>query len=336
MSSTFHGYAASGPKDRLEPFEFNPGPLNPEYVEVEVESCGICHSDLSMLDNEWGRTTYPFVPGHEVAGKIVAAGDQVKGLKVGQSVGVGWYSRSCMHCGQCLGGDHNLCPDNEETIVGRHGGFADRVRCHWLWATPLPEGVDAATAGPLFCGGITVFNPIIQAGVKSTDRVGVVGIGGLGHMAVQFLAKWGCDVTAFTSSDSKRDEAIRLGARQTASSSNKSEMAKLASSLDFILVTANVPMDWSAYLATLRPRGRLHFVGAVLAPLNVGVFDLLVSQKTIGASPLGSPETTRRMLDFCARHKIAPQSEFFPMSQVNEALDRLRAGKARYRIILQR
>ena len=220
-------------------------------------------------------------------------------------------------------------------MVGRYGGFADRVRCHWLWASPIPTAVETAQAGPLFCGGITVFNPVVQCNVQPTQRVGVIGIGGLGHMALQFLNKWGCEVMAFTSSDAKRQDALKFGAHDTVSSRDSAQMQKLAGSLDFILVTANVTLDWAAILNTLAPKGRLHVVGAVPEPIPVPAFTLLAGQKTISGSPLGSPATTAKMLAFCARHGIAPTIEKFPMSRVNEALDHLRAGKARYRIVLE-
>jgi len=335
MSTKFKAYAATAKGQPLKPFEFDPGPLGDEQVEIKVSHCGICHSDLSMLDNDWGMSKYPFVPGHEVVGTIVAAGDQVKRVKVGDRVGLGWYSGSCLSCPQCLAGDHNLCATGEQTIVGRHGGFADRVRTHWLWATPLPPALDPVKAGPLFCGGITVFNPIVQCGVQPTDRVGVIGIGGLGHLALQFLSKWGCEVVAFTSSDSKRDEAMKLGAHSTVSSRDSAQMQKLAGSLDFILVTANVTLDWPVIIGALKPKGRLHFVGAVLEPVPVAAFSLIGGQKSISGSPLGSPATTADMINFCARHGIAPIIEKFPMSKVNEALEHLRAGKARYRIVLE-
>jgi len=194
MSTEFKAYAATAKGQPLKSFEFDPGPLRDEQVEIKVSHCGICHSDLSMLDNEWGMSAYPFVPGHEVVGTIVAVGDAVKRVKVGDRVGLGCYSASCMSCPQCLASDHNLCATVEQTIVGRHGGFADRVRTHWLWATPLPAALDPVKAGQPFCGGITVFNPIVQSGLQPTDRVSVIGIGGLGHLALQFLtsevAKW--------------------------------------------------------------------------------------------------------------------------------------------------
>jgi len=335
MSTQIKAYAATAKGEPLKPFEFDPGALRAEQVEIKVSHCGICHSDLSMIDNDWGASTFPFVPGHEVAGTVVAVGDQVKRVKVGDRVGLGWYSGSCMACPQCLAGDHNLCTTAEATMIGRHGGFADRVRCHWVWATPLPEKVETEKAGPLFCGGITVFNPIVQCGVQPTQRVGVIGIGGLGHMALQFLNKWGCEVTAFTSSDSKRQEALKLGAHDTVNSRDSAQMKKLAGSLDFILVTANVPLDWEVILGALAPKGRMHMVGAVLEPIPVPAFTLISAQKTISGTPLGSPATTSKMLDFCARHDIAPTIEKFPMSKVNEALEHLRAGKARYRIVLE-
>jgi uncharacterized zinc-type alcohol dehydrogenase-like protein len=331
----FKAYAASAKGQPLAPFEFDPGPLGPEQVEIRVSHCGICHSDLSMVDNEWGMTTYPLVPGHEVVGTIAAAGPHVKRVKVGDQVGLGWFSASCLSCPQCLAGDHNLCPTAEQTMVNRFGGFADRVRCHWLWATPLPPAIDMVRAGPLFCGGITVFNPIIQCGVQPTQRVGVVGIGGLGHLALQFLNKWGCEVVAFTSTDAKRQEALKMGAHDTVNSRDAAQLQKLAGSLDFLLVTANANLDWPVMLNALAPKGRLHVVGAVPDPIPVAAFALLAGQKTLSGSPLGSPATIARMLAFCGRHGIAPTIEKFPMTRVNEALAHLRAGKARYRIVLE-
>jgi len=332
--NVIRAYAAANQGAPLEPIQFDPGKLTDDHVELRVETCGICHSDLSMLDNEWGMTAYPLVPGHEVVGVVERVGPRVTTIAEGQRVGLGWFSGSCMTCRTCMSGDHNMCPSAEQTIVGRHGGFADRVRCHWSWAIPIPDGVDPADAGPLFCGGITVFNPIHQFGVNPTHRVGVVGIGGLGHMALRFLAAWGCHVTAFTSNPDKADQARALGAHAIADSRDPDAMQKLAGSMDFILNTTNVPLDWEAYLACLGPRGRLHHVGAVLEPMGFGSFPLIMGMKSVSGSPLGSPETTRKMLDFCARHSIAPVTEHFPMSKVNDALEHLRHGKPRFRIVL--
>ena len=331
---TIKAYAAHEPKGRLEPFTYDPGDLGPDQVEIAVTHCGICHSDLSMLNNDWGMSEYPLVPGHEAIGTIAAKGENVGHLDLGQTVGLGWFSSSCMTCHQCMGGDHNLCASNESTIVGRHGGFTDKVRCNAEWAIPLPDGVDAKKAGPLFCGGITVFNPIVQFGVQPTHRVGVVGIGGLGHLALQFLNAWGCEVIAFTSTGSKMDEAKSLGAHRCVNSRSADDIAAENGSLDFILVTANVTLPWDAYVQALGPKGKLHFVGAVPDPVPAEIFPLLLGQKSISASPLGSPATISTMLEFCARHNIEAQCEFFPMSQCNEAMAHLEAGKARYRIVL--
>jgi uncharacterized zinc-type alcohol dehydrogenase-like protein len=335
MSNPIKAYAALSKGQPLQPFEYDAGPLKPEQIEIKVSHCGICHSDLSMLDNDWGSSTYPLVAGHEVVGTVTATGPAVKRVKVGDRVGLGWFSGSCMSCPQCLAGDHNLCATVESTIIGRHGGFADRVRCNWEWATPLPAAIESVSAGPLFCGGITVFNPLVQFGVRPTDRVGVVGIGGLGHLAVQFLNKWGCEVVAFTSTEAKHAEALRLGAHRAVSSKDADGLKQLAGSLDFILVTANVTLPWDLYLSALAPKGRLHFVGAVLEPVPVAAFSLIFGQKSMSGSPVGSPATTARMIAFCARHAIAPIIEKFPLSRVNDALDRLRSGRARYRVVLE-
>jgi alcohol/geraniol dehydrogenase (NADP+) len=335
MERKIKAYAAREPGGKLEPFEFNAGKLRPEQVEIKVSHCGICHSDLSMRDNEWQMTVYPFVPGHEAVGEIVAVGEQVKNLKIGDRVGLGWISESDMTCPQCLSGNQNLCQNAEQTIVGRPGAFADRVRCHWSWAVRLPDALDASKAGPLFCGGITVFNPIAQFNVKATDKVGVIGIGGLGHLALQFLNKWGCEVTAFTSSASKADEARLMGAHVVVNSKSDIELETVAGKFDFIISTVNVELNWLAFLKTLAPNGRLHFVGVVPGPVSLITFPLIAGQKSVSGSPVGGPAAMTTMLEFCARHDIAPVTESFKMSEANEAFKYLEAGKARYRIVLE-
>jgi uncharacterized zinc-type alcohol dehydrogenase-like protein len=326
-------WAAKGPNQKLEPYEYEAGPLGADDVEIAVEHCGICHSDISMVNNEWGFTAYPVIPGHEVIGRVVALGSNAKGLKVGQRVGVGWVAGSCMHCGPCLSGEGNLCAENVPTIM-RHGGFADRVRAQWTWAVPIPDELNAADAGPLLCGGVTVFTPFKVFDIKPTDRVGVVGIGGLGHMALMFAKAWGCEVTAFTSTDSKANEARNFGAHRVVNTRNGDDLKKIAGSLDMLLVTVNVPLDWPAMMATLRPNGRLHVVGAVLEPIPVVAFDLIMGQKSVSGSPNGAPTTIAQMLEFAARHKISPQTEHYPMHAVNDAFEHLMAGKARYRLVL--
>jgi alcohol/geraniol dehydrogenase (NADP+) len=327
-------WAAAGPGAPLRPFRYDPGRLGPDDLEIAVEHCGICHSDLSVIDNDWGRSTYPLVPGHEVVGRVVEVGEHVPGARIGQRVGIGWNAGSCMHCRSCISGSQHLCASAQATIVGHHGGFAERIRSHWIWALPLPESLDAAATGPLLCGGITVFSPLINFDVRPTHRVGVVGIGGLGHLALKFLGAWGCDVTAFTSSEAKREEALTLGAHRVVSSRDPAAIAEMARSLDFLLVTVNVTLDWRALLATLAPRGRLHVVGAVLEPIPVPAFSLIAGQKSISGSPTGSPADMLTMLDFAARHGITAQVERFPMSRVNEALEHLKAGRAHYRVVL--
>ncbi len=319
----------------LEPFEFELPPIGAEEVEIAVEYCGICHSDLSMWHDDWGMSEFPFVPGHEVIGRIVEIGSAAKNLKVGDRVGLGWISGSCMACKECLSGHQNICTESEGTIVKRFGGFAERVRAHWAWAISLPESLDAAKFGPMFCGGITVFQPIVMGQVKPTDKVAVIGIGGLGHMALQFLKSWGCEVTAFTSSDSKIEEAKRLGAHFTLNSRDPEAIKGAAGRFDFILSTVNVALDWEAILGALAPRGRLHLVGAALEPMPVAAFDLIGAEKSIAGSPTGPPQTTAAMLDFCARHDIAPIVEEFSMRDANAAMGHLEDGKARYRVVLK-
>lgn len=330
----FKAYAASEPGGKLEPFEYDPGPIGPQDVEIAVEYCGICYSDLSMLQNEWGMTQYPFVPGHEIIGTIAGIGEQVHHVQPGQRVGLGWHAGYCMHCHSCMSGDHNLCAEAQGTIVGRHGGFADRVRAHVASVVVLPNDLHAQSAAPLFCGGITVFNPLLQFNIKPTARIGVIGIGGLGHLALQFLNAWGCHVTAFTGNASKKAEILKLGAHQVLSSTDSASLETAAGQFDLILSTVQVALDWNAYIAMLRPKGRLHFVGAALEPLDIGIFPLILGRRSISGSPVGSPGTIRTMLDFAVRHQIEPVVEYFRFDRVNEAIAHLASGKARYRIVL--
>jgi uncharacterized zinc-type alcohol dehydrogenase-like protein len=229
-----------------------------------------------------------------------------------------------------------MCATAEQTIVGRHGGFADLVRARSASVFKLPDGIDPGDAGPLLCGGITVFNPLSEFGTSPTASVGVIGIGGLGHMALKFARAWGCRVTAFTSSDSKRQEALDMGAHDTINSRDPEAIKAAAGRFDLLLSTVNVHLDWSAYLVSLKPRGRLHLLGVLVEPVELQHMPMLFGQLSVSASPVGSPLTIRRMLDFADRHQVAPVTEHFPMDRVNDAMAHLRSGKARYRIVLDR
>lgn len=329
-----NAYAAKEPGAILTPYSYELGSIGTHDVDIRVEYSGLCHSDVSMINNEWDITTYPIVPGHEIIGEVVAIGSSVKNVKIGQKVGMGWVSSSCSVCEECMDGHHESCSKSESTIVGRHGGFADYVRGHHSWTIPLPEGIDRSKAGPLFCAGSTVFNAIVSAGVKPTDKVGVIGIGGLGHLALKFLKHWGCEVVAFSSNPTKKDEIIAMGATKVINSKEPKELAAIAGNLDFILNTTNVTLDWNAYLSALAPRGKFHTVGIFLEPMKIQALSLIPQGKSVTGSPVGGPALTRKMLEFCVRHNIYPTVEEFPMEKVNDAIKHLAEGKARYRIVL--
>lgn len=330
-----NAYAAMEAGGKLEPFSYDPGELPSDHVEVEISACGLCHSDMSMINNDWGFSQFPIVAGHEAVGTIIKVGAAVKHLSEGQTVGIGWNAKSCMHCSPCLKGSQQRCSTGVPTIMSR-GGFADRIYVQDIWAVPLPDGMEAKSAGPLFCGGITVFAPMVDYGLKPTDRIAVVGIGGLGHLAVQFARAWGCEVTAFTTSMDKEDELRKLGAHHVANSRDAEAMKALSGKFDFILSTVNVNLDWPTYLSTLRSDGQLITVGAVDKPMGIPAFSLISGGKSVGGSDTGSPDMVARMLEFCTRHDIKPMVEYFPMEKVNEALEHLESGKARYRVVLTR
>ena len=334
--STIQAWAALTPGSKLQPFTYEMEPLSTEEVEIEVLHCGVCHTDISFINDQSGMIPFPLVPGHEITGRIVALGDlaATKGLSIGQTVGVGWNKESCGHCGPCLDGEQHLCENIKATIWGNHGGFASRIKAHWIWVVPIPEEIDPKDEGPLFCAGITVFSPFLSLDIKPTAKVGVFGIGGLGHLAIQFAHAWGADVVAFSSSAFKSDSIQSLGADQIISSRDTSEWEKLKGKFDLIIITVSATLDWDKVIQMLSPKGRLHFVGIVSEAIPFHVIALLTSQTAISASPTGSRGVINKMLRFAARHHINVKAEHFPMSKVNEAIAYAESGKASYRVVL--
>ena len=326
--------AAHAAKEPLRPYHYEPGDLGAGDVELDITHCGICHSDLHLINNDWGLSVYPMVPGHEIIGHVTALGPSAKSLKIGQRVGVGWQARSCLECEYCLRGEENLCAKDQATCIGRPGGYANRIRVHSHFAFPIPEVIESESAGPLLCGGITVFTPLRIFDVDSLMRVGVIGIGGLGHLALQFARAFGCEVTAFSTTPAKEAEAKKFGAHHFAASADSAAMAKLGSSFDFLLSTVTADLDWNAYLGLLRPKGRLCIVGALEKPLTIPALPLIGGQKSVCGSNIGGSKTILEMLEFAGRHGIRPQVELRPMAEANAALARLAANQARYRLVL--
>jgi uncharacterized zinc-type alcohol dehydrogenase-like protein len=332
--ATIQGLAAHAAGAELLPFRYDPGALKAQEVEIKITHCGVCHSDLHLISNDWGISQYPFIPGHEIVGKVSAVGSGVTTLAVGQRVGVGWQSNSCGLCEWCTQGLENLCAQTEATCVHRHGGYADSVRVNARFAIPLPDAIGSEQAAPLLCGGITVYNPLRSHGINPSSRVGIVGIGGLGHMALQFARVFGAEVTAFSTSAAKEDEARRLGAHNFVNTQDAKAIREVGSSFDFILTTINADQDWMTYIQALRPTGTLCFVGVPPSPISVHAFPLIAGIRTITGSPIGSPHMLREMVDVAARHGVKAQTEEFPMAKANEAIDKVKKNKVRYRAVL--
>jgi alcohol/geraniol dehydrogenase (NADP+) len=328
------GLAAHAAGAELLPFKYDPGELGPHDVEIRISHCGVCHSDLHLISNDWGLSQYPFIPGHEIVGKVTAVGVEVKTLAAGQRVGVGWQSNSCGTCEWCSRGMENLCPTAEATCVRRHGGYAQSVRVNARFAIPIPDALGSEGAAPLLCGGITVYNPMRSHGVNPSSRVGVVGIGGLGHIALQFARVFGAEVTAFSTSEAKEKEAKALGAHHFVNTRESKMMREVAGTFDFILTTINADQDWMSYIQALRPTGTLCFVGMPPSPVSFNALPLISGIRTITGSPIGSPHMLREMIDVAARHGVKAQTEGFPMAKVNEAVEKVKKNKVRYRAVL--
>lgn len=326
-------YAARKPGSEFESFFYGPGELGVNEVEVDVVSCGICHSDMSMWKNDWGKSKYPFVGGHEITGYVSRIGSNVKNLKIGDKVGIGWHNEYCNTCVNCLSGNHNLCRERQGTIVGRFGGFAEKVRAMDISTIKLPDEIDIYDAGPLLCAGITVFNPLVQFKIQPTAHVAILGVGGLGHLAIQFAKAWGCEVTAMTSK-SKFDDAKRLGAHHCIDSRDLSEIMGARGRFDLIISTVNVQMEWNELISTLKPQGRLHFLGVLEKPINFDLLPMILDQISFSGSPVGAPSTLSIMMEFASRHRIKPMIEKFEMKDINMAFRHLESGKARHRIVL--
>jgi uncharacterized zinc-type alcohol dehydrogenase-like protein len=332
--SEFHGLAAHAAGAQLLSYKYDPGDISPYDVAVKISHCGVCYSDVHLIDNDWGMSKYPFIPGHEIIGTVVEVGSAVRNRKVGERVGIGWQSDSCGICEWCRRGEEHLCPKSQPTCIGRNGGYADNIRVNSRFAVPIPKALESENAAPLLCGGITVYAPLRNHLARPSSRVGVIGIGGLGHMALQFANAFGCEVTAFSTSKDKEAEARELGAHNFVNTRTTGALKKIASSFDLILSTVSADQDFQSFIGTLRPKGTLVILGASPSPIPIQGFSLISGQKAIAGSPTGSPTDLEEMLDVAARHNVKAITESFAMKDANEAVARVKKNQVRYRAVL--
>ncbi|WP_263379267.1 NAD(P)-dependent alcohol dehydrogenase [Granulicella paludicola] len=329
------GWAAHAAGAELSNFKYKVDELGANEVEVKISHCGVCHSDVHLINNDWQISKYPFIPGHEIVGKVTAIGSGVKDRKVGERVGIGWQSDSCGICEWCRKGEEQLCPKAQPTCVGRNGGYAAAIRVNSRFAIPVPESLDSENVAPLLCGGITVYSPLRNWLARPSSRVGVVGIGGLGHMGIQFARAFGSEVTAFSTSADKADEAKGLGAHHFVNTRDTGAVKKLAGSFDLILSTVSADQDFQSFVGALRPKGTLVVLGASPSPMQISAFSLLSGQKAVAGSPTGSPTDLHEMLDVAARHGIKAITESFAMKDCNLAVEKVKKNQVRYRAVLK-
>jgi uncharacterized zinc-type alcohol dehydrogenase-like protein len=330
-----HGFAAMAKGRQLEPFTYDPPELKEHEVRVSVTHCGICFSDIHAIDDFYGITSFPFVPGHEVVGHVSEVGSAVAGLRVGDRVGMGWQGRSCMKCEWCLKGEEQLCKDVEKNGVwAPHGGFASSVTADARFVYPLPESMPSEVGAVLLCAGVTVYSPLRTFKAGPSDKVCVVGVGGLGHLAIQFAHALGCEVTVISSSPGKKEQALGFGADDFVVAGDNERIKQLYYNFDLVLYTGHTEIDWTRVLWTVKTNGRLVMMGFPPANVSVDLMELVVHQQSVTGSFLGSRATMKEVLSFAQAHKIAPMVEQMPMAQANEAIQKVKENKARYRIVL--
>ena len=311
-------------------------------VQIEILFCGICHSDLHSVRNEWSEfmpTVYPIVPGHEIVGRVAKVGSAVTKYEPGDLAAVGCLVDSDRTCPSCLAGLEQFCPNQTLTFNSpdkhlggvTYGGYSDSIVVDERFVLSIPPSLDLAGAAPLLCAGITTYSPMRHRGVTEGNKVGVVGLGGLGHMGVKFAHAFGAHVVVFTTSPHKKEDALRLGADEVVVSRDANEMQKHAGSFDFILDAVSADHDINAYLHLLRPDGNLTLVGAPAKPLAVSAFGLIVGRRSLSGSPIGGLPETQEMLDFCGEHNITADVEVIPIQKVNEAYERLLKSDVKYR-----
>src|SRR5665213_309497 len=332
--SEIRGLAVHAAGAQLLPYKYSVEELGAQEVEVKISHCGVCHSDLHLIDNDWGLSKYPFIPGHEIVGTVTAVGSAVVDRKLGMRVGIGWQANSCGICEWCRQGDEHLCAKSQPTCIGRNGGYADAIRVNSRFAIPVPEVLESENVAPLLCGGITVYSPLRNHGVRPSSRVGVIGIGGLGHLGIQFAKAFGAEVTAFSTSKDKEAEARSLGAHHFLNTQDTGALKKVAGSFDFLLSTVSADQDWQGYVNALRPKGMLCVVGVPPSPIQIQAFSLLGAQRSISGSPTGSPRDLHEMLDVAARHGVKAITERFAMSKANDAVAKVKKNQVRYRAVL--
>jgi uncharacterized zinc-type alcohol dehydrogenase-like protein len=330
---TVMGYAAMAQGLVLVPFTYEQPKLGEHDVRVSVTHCGLCFTDIHGIDNYYGVITYPFVPGHEIVGYVSEIGKAPSGLKVGDRVSIGWLGRSCGECEWCKNSDEQLCLDIVQAGTWvPYGGFSSSVVVNSRFAYLVPDTMPSEVAAVLMCAGVTVYNPLRLYVKQSAQKIGIIGIGGLGHLAIQFAHALGYEVTVISSSPAKKEEALAFGADHFVASDDKVSFQELEFNFDLLLCTAHGNINWEWLLTILKKRGKLVLIGFPDIALNST--DLVVHELSITGSFLSNRATTREMLSFAQAHGIKPWIELMPMSEVNEAIERLKQNKARYRIVL--
>ncbi len=337
------GYAARSATSPLSPFSFERREPGPKDVQIEILYCGVCHSDLHTARNEWTNTTYPVVPGHEIVGRVTKVGSEVTRFKTGDLAGVGCLVDSCGHCESCKAGLENYCLvapvftyNSEDKILGgmTYGGYSSSIVVTEHFVLRIPANLELAGVAPLLCAGITTYSPLRHWKVGKGQKVGVVGLGGLGHMGVKLANAMGAHVVLFTTSAHKAGDAKRLGASEVVISKDAAAMEKLANSFDFILDTVSAEHDVNPYLVALKRDGTMVLVGAPEKPVPIAAFSLIPQRKQFAGSMIGGIPETQEMLDFCGKHNITSDIEIIPIQKINEAYERMLRSDVKYRFVI--